>query len=411
MKVLVVGGGSGGHITPAIAVVREILKKNPRTRIEFWTDGKYYRNVTKIMALGKDSGGLNVRVRRIFSGKFRRYAGWKLVDYFKNIKITVVDLILKNFLGFFGFIAGLGQSLIRLVPKKSRPDVIFLKGGFVGLPVGLAARTLKIPYVIHESDATPGLANRILMKQAAKVAMGVKYAESVTEDDGTQRPIKGRENWEWVGIPIGGEFRKVPAGRAVTLKKAFGFSASKPLVVITGGSQGSEHLNMATAKILPRLMKTASVALIAGRKNYEKMIELKKYEVWEDAKLESNFRMWEFNSAMHELLGAADVVVSRAGATTIAELAALAKATILVPFEKLPGAHQVKNAERLQKLGAAEMILDGEMEKNPAKLLGKIEGLVKNTRKREVLAENLHKEAKADAAKRLAEIILETGGR
>ena len=141
------------------------------------------------------------------------------------------------------------------------------------------------------------------------------------------------------------------------------------------------------------------------------MIELKKYEVWEDAKLESNFRMWEFNSAMHELLGAADVVVSRAGATTIAELAALAKATILVPFEKLPGAHQVKNAERLQKLGAAEMILDGEMEKNPAKLLGKIEGLVKNTRKREVLAENLHKEAKADAAKRLAEIILETGGR
>ena len=89
----------------------------------------------------------------------------------------------------------------------------------MGLPVGLVARTLKIPYVIHESDATPGLANRILMKRATKVAMGVKYAETVKEDDGSERPIKGRENWEWVGIPIGAEFKKITPGRALTLKK------------------------------------------------------------------------------------------------------------------------------------------------------------------------------------------------
>ena len=135
----------------------------------------------------------------------------------------------------------------------------------------------------------------------------------------------------------------------------------------------------------------------------------KKYEIWEEAKLMTNFRMWEFNSNMDELFGAADVVVSRAGATTIAELAAVARAAVLVPFERLPGAHQVKNAERLVEKGAAEMILDGEMEKHPKKLLEKIMELIKHAKKREELALKLHEEAKYDSAKRLAEIIIEVG--
>ena len=82
MKVLVVGGGSGGHVTPAIAVVREILAKSPRARIEFWTDRKYYKNVLKLTVLGKKGGDLNMKVRKVWSGKFRRYAGWKISDYF-----------------------------------------------------------------------------------------------------------------------------------------------------------------------------------------------------------------------------------------------------------------------------------------------------------------------------------------
>jgi len=406
MKVLVVGGGSGGHVTPAIAVVREILAKKPRARIEFWTDWKYYKNVVKITTLGEAGGDLPIRVRRVLSGKFRRYAGWSLGDYFRNFQITIGDLVIKNLVGFVGFLLGLGQSLVRLIPRGKRPDVIFLKGGFVGLPVGLVARLLRIPYVIHESDATPGLANRVLMRKAAKVAMGVPFE---TEDAAGQG-ISGRENWEWVGIPIGEEFRKTSDLKRRSLKKNFGFSETAPLVVITGGSQGAEHLNTATTEILPELLKLASVGLVAGRKHYENMTEIReKYEIWEEAKLKSNFRMWEFNSNMNELLGAADVVVSRAGATTIAELAATARAAILVPFERLPGAHQVKNAERLKKAGAAKMLIDGEMTRRPTKLLEMIKELIKHPAEREKLATKLHEEAKYDSARRLAEIIIEVG--
>lgn len=402
MKILVVGGGSGGHITPAIAVIREILEKKPRARIEFWTDKKYYKNVVKITTLGKEGGDLPIRVRKILSGKFRRYAGWSFLDYFRNFQITFVDLICKNIVGFFGFLGGIIQSFFRLIKKSERPDVIFLKGGFVGLPVGVIARLLKIPYVIHESDATPGLANRVLMKQAKVVAMGVRF--EVTEENAKQRA-----NWEWVGIPIGDEFRKVSLPKQISLKRGFGFDTKKPLLVVTGGSQGSEHINQAMTEVLPEMLKNVSVGLVAGRKHYEQMVELKKFEEWEDASLKSNFRMWEFNSNMDELLGAADIVISRAGATTIAELAALGKAVVLIPFEKLPGGHQVKNAERLEKLGAAEMVRDDKMVKKPSLLVEKVRELVKKPAKRKALAEKLHEEAKPDSAKRLAEIVIEVG--
>ena len=401
------GGGSGGHITPAVAVIREILELKSRVEIEFWTDFKYFRNVTKLTTeLGVSWGeerkprkkGRYIRVRRILAGKFHRYSGWSFKDYFVHIDVTLRDVIFKNILGFLGFIGGLILSFVRLLPKKYRPDVIFLKGGYVCLPVGMIAKLFKIPYVIHESDVVAGLANRILMKKAAKVAFGMPIPEEMAEK---------HPNYIWTGIPVGPEFKSVNPTKQMSLKKAFSFNAEKPLVVITGGSQGSENLNDTTRIILPELLKIASVGLVAGRKHYENMIDLKQYENWEKASLESNFRMWEFNTTMDELMGAADIVVSRAGATTIAEMAALKKATILVPYARLPGGHQTKNAERLASAGAAVVVDDEEMVKNPARLLDEIRRLVKNPRLRADMADKLHEEARADAAKRLAEIILE----
>lgn len=402
------GGGSGGHITPAVAVVREILELKPRTRVEFWTDFKYYKNVTKLtteigVAWGDEVEGMRkrgpyIRVRRIPAGKFHRYAGFKFADYFKHFDLTLKDLIWGNILGFLGFIGGMITSFFRLIRKDQRPDVIFLKGGFVCLPVGLVARLFRIPYIIHESDTVAGLANRVLMKKAQTVAFGMPIPEELAA---------AHPNYIWTGIPVGMEFRSVSQTKQLALKKAFSFAPDKPLVVITGGSQGSENLNLATREILPELLKFTSVGLVAGRKHYEDMVDLKRYENWEKAKLESNFRMWEFNTTMNELLGAADVIVSRAGATTIAEMAALKKATILVPFERLPGAHQVKNAERLKKAEAVEVVMDAVMMKDPKKLLEKVRSLVRSPRRRADMADRLHEEARADAAKRIAEIILE----
>lgn len=392
MKILVVGGGSGGHITPAVAVVREILEKRPRTRVEFWTDRKYYRNVAKITTEigvrwgGEEQGGRYVRVRKILAGKFHRYAGWEFADYFRNFGTTLRDLVWGNIKGFLGFIGGLVQSFFRLLPRSSRPDVVFLKGGFVGLPVGLVSRLFRIPFVIHESDVVPGLANRILMRKAAFVA-----------------------DVNNVGIPVAEEFKRVSSSKKKELKKAFGFDPEKPLVVVTGGSQGSLNINEAVREILPEMLKFASVGLVAGRKHYDAMVDLKKYEEWSDAKLTSNFRMWYFCSVMNELLGAADVVVSRAGATTIAEMAALEKAVVLVPFEKLPGGHQVKNAERLVEMKAAEMVRDDKMVKNPTLLLEAVRKLARSPKKRAEMAKRLGETARPHAARDLAEIVLKVG--
>ena len=187
-----------------------------------------------------------------------------------------------------------------------------------------------------------------------------------------------------------------------------GFDEDKSLVIITGGSQGSEHINSAIRDILPEMLEFTSVGLIAGRKHYENMVDLKKYEDWDKAKLKSNFRLWNFSTVMNEILGAADVVVSRAGATTIAELASLKKAVVLVPFEKLPGGHQVKNAEKLAKDNAAVVIRDDRMMNQPGVLLEAVKHLSRSPRERRELAENLHERVKADAALHLATIILET---
>ena len=400
------GGGSGGHITPAVAVVREIIKEKPRAEVEFWTDPKYYKNVTKLtteigVAWGEEARRKKttyIRVRKVPAGKFHRYANWHFRDYFVHFRLTVRELIVGNIIGFFCFLAGLVTSFCRLAPKRNRPNIIFLKGGYVCLPVGLIARLFKIPYIIHESDAVAGLANRVLMKKARKVAFGLPISEETQEK---------HPNYVWTGIPVNPDFKTVSPAQQNSYKRAFSFNANQPLLVITGGSQGSENLNEATRAILPELLKFTSVGLVAGRKHYEDMVDLKKYENWEKASLESNFRMWEFNTTMNELMGAADVVVSRAGATTIAELAALKKTVILVPFERLPGGHQEKNADRLKQAQAASVISDMAMVADPTKLLDEIRHLVKSPKTRADMAERLHQEARTDAARRLAEIILE----
>lgn len=385
-------------------MAREILTERPHAKLEFWTDFKYYKNVTKLTTeIGVAWGEKNsrkisyIRVRRLPAGKFHRYANWGFKDYFTHFGLTVKDLIIGNILGFLGFLAGLITSFARLVSKPNRPNIIFLKGGYVCLPVGLVARIFKIPYIIHESDAVAGLANRILMRRAAKVAFGSPLSEET---------LSNHPNYIWTGIPVGSEFKTVSESRQKSLKRAFSFNPDKPLVVVTGGSQGSENLNKTIREILPELLKFTSVGLVAGRTHYEDMVDLKKYENWEKANLESNFRMWEFNTTMNELMGAADIVVSRAGATTIAEMASLKKATILVPFERLPGGHQVKNAERLKDAGAAVVILDSEMLSDPNKLLTEIKHLVHSPRERAKIAEILHKESRPDAANNLAKIVL-----
>lgn len=385
MRILVVGGGSGGHVTPVVAVVREIWKIRPRARIDFWTDKKYYKNARKITI----ENGMDVDIKKVASGKLRRYAGFKFIDYLKHF-----DIVLHNFADFFRTIGGFFQSFFRLIAH--RPDAIFLKGGYVCLPVGLAARILRIPYVIHDSDSVPGLTNRLLAKKAVKIATGMPLSYYSYPE----------EKAEWTGIPIGEEFRPISESKQKRLKKELGFNPEKKLVLATGGSLGAEDINLTMRKILPELLKKSSAMLVAGRERYPEMIDLKDYEVWEDGVLKSNFRMVEFSSEMWKLFGAADVVISRAGASTMTELSSMAKTVIMVPNEELPGHHQVKNAKAYEKAGAAVVVSDSKMMKKPELLLDAIVHLLKSERECERLAVNLHSFTKEHAAENLAKIVI-----
>ena len=385
MKILVVGGGSGGHVTPVVAVVREILKVRPRAKIEFWTDKKYYKNARKITI----ENGLDIKIRKVVAGKLRRYTNFTFITYLQNF-----DVVIKNVVDFFKTIGGLFQSFFRLL--VNRPDVIFLKGGYVCLPVGVVAHLLRIPYVIHDSDAAPGLTNRVLSKHATKIATGMpleyyNYPE---------------ERAEWTGIPISEEFSPASEAKQCALKKELGFDEKEPLIVVTGGSQGAQHINEAMREILPQVLKISSVMLIAGRERYPEMLDLKDYEVWEEGELKTNFRIIEFSAEMYKLFGAADIVISRAGASTMTELSSMAKAVIMVPNEKLPGYHQVKNAAAYEKANAAVVVPDDKMHEDPELLLKAVRRLINHPEEREEISKNLKKFSKDNAAENLAKTVI-----
>ena len=385
MKILVVGGGSGGHVTPVVAVVREIWKIRPRAKIEFWTDKKYYKNARKITV----ENGMDLRIRKVVAGKLRRYTNYTFMMYLQHF-----DVVLKNIRDVFKNIFGFFQSFFRLI--SNRPDVIFFKGGYVCLPVGTAAKVLRIPYVIHDSDAAPGLTNRLLAKRAAKIATGMPLEYYSYPADKA----------EWTGIPTSEDFKPVGITKQKALKKELGFDPEEQLLVVTGGSLGAENINVAIREILPSLLKFTSVMLVAGRERYPEMLDLKEYEKWDDGKLVSNFRMVKFSSEMHKLFGAADIVVSRAGASTMTELSSMAKTVIMVPNEKLPGYHQVKNARAYEKANAVVVVEDSVMRNDPEKLLNAIRKLSKDEEKRSELAKNLRGFVKDNAAENLANTVI-----
>lgn len=295
--------------------------------------------------------------------------------------------MLPNLRDIFLIIGGFVQSLIKLA--LWRPDVVFTKGGFVCLPVGIAAKLLKIPLVIHDSDAHPGLTNRVLAKFATAIATGAEL----------QNYPYPRAISRYIGVPISPEFRPVDGSTQRTLKKELGFDEHRPLVVVTGGGLGAENVNIAVAERLPELLTTTNVALIAGTGQYDAMRA-------QTPQSDPRFQLHAFINGMVRYLSAADIVVTRAGATTILELATLAKPTILIPSPYLSAGHQLKNAAELAKHDAVEVVNEVELDENPQLLVDTIVALLKDQARLRILGENFHKRAKPHAAKDMADMIL-----
>ncbi|MEO8691798.1 MAG: UDP-N-acetylglucosamine--N-acetylmuramyl-(pentapeptide) pyrophosphoryl-undecaprenol N-acetylglucosamine transferase [Candidatus Saccharimonas sp.] len=385
MKVLTAGGGSGGHVTPVAAVVKEIKLLRPDADIRFWCDRGFAEQAKTVMAQVDP----HMRVDIVVSGKFRRYH--HLRWWQQLAKVTTI--VLPNVVDSFKIIVGFVQSICKLIVW--RPDVVFTKGGFVCLPIGLAAHILRIPLVIHDSDAMAGLTNRILGRWATQIGTGAPLDFYTYPKDIAQ----------YVGVPVDNRSGVFGPKDSARVREELGFENQLPIVVVTGGGLGSIRVNSATIRELPRLLKLTNIVLLSGREAYD---GLKSSMLLNDEYDTPRFKLLAFvdSSQMHDILRVADIVVARAGATTIAELAVLAKPTILIPNSFLTGGHQIKNALVYEQKGAVKVIDELKLENDSSLLTNEIRGLLENSEAKATLAKAIQSFSKPNAAHDMAEMII-----
>jgi UDP-N-acetylglucosamine--N-acetylmuramyl-(pentapeptide) pyrophosphoryl-undecaprenol N-acetylglucosamine transferase len=324
-----------------------------------------------------------VRIQTVSAGKFRRYHGMSLLQH-----VLTPSIIFPNIRDLGRIVVGFVQAFVRLI--LWRPDVVFTKGGYVCLPVGYAAWLLRIPLVIHDSDAHPGLTNRLLAPCARAIATGspLKYYSYPPEKS------------TYVGIPISPDFYPRTTIEKRAEKSKLGLDPELPLIVVTGGGLGARRVNEAVLKILPDLADTAAVLLITGAGEYEHVQKVAPQN-------STRLRIVPFiSSGMADILGSADIVVSRAGATALLELAASHAATILVPNSQLTGGHQLKNAKVYSDEQAAVIVSDSDDEAYPDELAQAIHGLLEDSSARHTLSSKIALFAKPHAARDVARLII-----
>lgn len=307
------GGGTAGHVTPNIALMPALRKEGYEISYIGSYDGIEKRLIEE----------QNVPYYGISSGKLRRYFD------------------LKNFSDPFKVIKGYGQSIKLL--KKLKPDVVFSKGGFVSVPVVLAAKHCKIPAIIHESDLTPGLANKLAIPGATKVCCN--FPETLR--------YLPTEKAVLTGSPIRQELLH---GNPENARKLCNFDQDeKPVILIIGGSLGSKAINAAIRELLPQLLDNYHIIHLCGKGNLDASCNDKKgYVQFEYA-----------NKELADLFALSDLVISRAGANAICELLALRKPNILIPLSAAASrGDQILNANSFKASGYSYVLEEENLNAN-----------------------------------------------
>lgn len=383
--IILTGAGSGGHITPILAVAAEIKRQQPDSCLIYV--GQRGDKLGDIPARHKAID----KVYTVRAGKFRRYHGEGLKQ------LLDIPTWLANIRDFFYALIGVYQSW-RLL-RGLRPDVIFIKGGFVGVPVGLAAAGLRIPYVTHDSDALPGLANRIISRWAAKHAVALPpevyhypAAKTVT-----------------TGIPLQADFTPVTDNLKKQYRSQLKLPARARVLFVIGGGLGSQRVNAAVAAAVPHLLREFPDLYVvqgAGRANKARLEAL--YTDKLSPAEQGRLTVHGYIDDVYRYSGAADVIITRAGATNLAEFALQGKACIVVPSPFLTAGHQLKNARYLAEQGAALVLDESELTADPNRLAAQVSDLLHNPDKQRKLGQRLAKFAKPDASRELARLILST---
>lgn len=378
---MLIGGGSGGHITPLLAVAHSIKQTDSNIVLAAVCEkgGKYKK-------LFEDCPDID-ELYEIPAGKLRRYGNQSLMQQLKDFETLSLNLrdVPKT-------IRGLSQAY-RLL-KRYKPDAILIKGGFVGVPVGLAAAKLKIPYITHDSDSTPGLANRIIGKWASVHATGMP----------ANLYSYPKQKTVYTGIPVSDKITEVDSSDQKQFKKDIGMAGANRVITLTGGSQGGKQLNDDFASISNKLLEEypdLGLVVIAGASNEAEVNDV--YDKLLSSSERTRVLVKGFVSDLYKYTGAADIVISRASATSIAEIAAQAKTLLLVPG-KLADDHQRKNSEYLVKRGAAVMVPDGDADG----LYLTIKNLLDNQEKADGLSVSIKSLAVSDASDRLAKVTIKT---
>ena len=324
MRAVIAAAGTGGHINPGIAIANKIMEKEPNSEIVFIGTGR---------GLEKDL------VPR---------AGYKLetIDaYGINRKINI-----DNVKRLYKTIKSIGQA--KEILRRFKPDVVIGTGGYICVSVGKAAQKLKIPVILHESNAFPGVAVKLLAKKSKKVLVGF-------ED--TKLRLPKNANVVVTGTPSKIKKGELSNDEKINKRKENNLKIDMPLVLVFGGSQGARSINEALLGIIEnKLNKDYQIIWAAGQSNYpnlkkellEKKIDIDKIE---------NVKILPYIYNMQEIMEISDLIVCRSGAMTITEISTLGKPAIFIPFPFATENHQEYNAKVLANVGAAKIILDKDL--------------------------------------------------
>ena len=366
MKIVFTGGGTGGHVYPLVAITREIRRIYPKKNLEFYYIGP--KDEFASILLSQE----DFILKTIISGKVRRYFSAQ----------NLIDILFKIPVGFL-------QSFFLLL--LINPDLVFSKGGSGSIGVTCAARILRIPVFLHESDVVPGFSNQVTSRWAKKIFVSF----SKTEYFELKKTI-------FTGNPIRNEILN---GDKLKAAEIFNLTLSKPIILIIGGSQGAEPINDFVLRVINDLLKDYEIIHVTGRENIKETQA--EAQVVIDKDLDKYYHPIGYldEDKIKHVYCAADMIISRSGSGSIFEIAATGKPSILIPLPTSAGNHQSKNAYVYAQSGAAEVVEQENL--TPNFFMDKIKLLFVYPKKIKEMSQAAKSFAKPMAARAIAREILE----